>query len=213
MPKIKLPKSSPALDMTPMVDLAFLLVTFFMLTAQFKPEEEPVDTPSSISETAVPKEDIMFITIDSIGKVVWDFKEGRTRQLDVRAEILDDMSKKYKVNFTEAQKEKFVKLTGIAVPIQNLGEFLDQENGDSRKAFNAKFKGVPYDSLNNQFKEWLLSTRMAYFNVANAQPTVVLKADGEVQYSVVNEIIKIFQSPGIDISRFKMVTDMEKSGL
>jgi biopolymer transport protein ExbD len=54
---------------------------------------------------------------------------------------------------------------------------------------------------------------MAYFNVANAQPTVVLKADGEVQYSVVNEIIKIFQSPGIDISRFKMVTDMEKSGL
>ncbi|MFM1898639.1 MAG: hypothetical protein RL577_879, partial [Bacteroidota bacterium] len=35
MPKVKMPKSSPSLDMTPMVDLAFLLVTFFMLTSSF----------------------------------------------------------------------------------------------------------------------------------------------------------------------------------
>ena len=51
MPKIKLPTKSPHIDMTPMVDLFSLLLTFFMLTASFRPQEAaPIDTPNSISE-------------------------------------------------------------------------------------------------------------------------------------------------------------------
>lgn len=208
-----MPKSSPALDMTPMVDLAFLLVTFFMLTAQFKPEEVPVDTPSSQSTMEVPKDDILFITIDTAGRVTWDFKQGKTKQLGVRDAVLASMSTKYNVTFTEEQKEKFTKLSGIAVPIENLAGFLDQQGGDQRKAYAEKYKGVPYDSLNNQLKEWLVATRVEYYAVANAQPTVVLKADGNVDYSVVNDVIKIFQTDEVGINRFKMVTDLEKSGL
>ena len=51
MPKVKPVRHTPLVDMTAMTDVAFLLLTFFMLTAKMKPQEPVViDTPSSISE-------------------------------------------------------------------------------------------------------------------------------------------------------------------
>ena len=40
MPKFKPHRQGVRIDMTPLVDVAFLLLTFFMLTTQFKPQEE-----------------------------------------------------------------------------------------------------------------------------------------------------------------------------
>ena len=86
MPKIKMPTSAPSLDMTPMVDLAFLLVTFFMLTAQFRPEEAvAVDTPSSMSSMPIPTENLMTIIVDSADRVFWDFTDKKVRRAVVEA--------------------------------------------------------------------------------------------------------------------------------
>lgn len=58
------------IDMTPLVDVAFLLLTFFMLTTQFKPPEEvSVELPSSHSAFKLPEADVMMITVNKTGEI------------------------------------------------------------------------------------------------------------------------------------------------
>jgi biopolymer transport protein ExbD len=50
--------------MTPMVDVAFLLLIFFMSTTQFKPPEEvDIDLPSSHSQIKLPDSHVMILAV------------------------------------------------------------------------------------------------------------------------------------------------------
>ncbi|HLX13538.1 MAG TPA: biopolymer transporter ExbD [Bacteroidota bacterium] len=70
MPKFKKPRVGVRVDMTPMVDVAFLLLTFFMLTTQFKPPEEvQIVLPSSHSVFKLPESDVMMITISKDNRI------------------------------------------------------------------------------------------------------------------------------------------------
>jgi biopolymer transport protein ExbD len=70
MPKHKKGRIGIKMDMTPLVDVAFLLLTFFMLTTQFKPPEEvSITLPSSHSEFKLPESDVMTINIAEDGRI------------------------------------------------------------------------------------------------------------------------------------------------
>jgi len=207
MPKLKMPKSSPSLDMTPMVDLAFLLVTFFMLTAQFRPEEAvAVDTPTSMSESPIPMTNMMTIVVDSAGRVFWDFTDK-----GVRIAVLEELGKRVNYTPTQEEKIKFANVGPVGVPIERLQEMLALETGGERKEYVNQFRGIPTDSLNNQLRDWIATTRNIFYNDAQQNPIIALKADGNTNYMKVAEVIRIFQSPGIQISKFKMITDLESS--
>lgn len=70
MPKFKKKRVGISIDMTPLVDVAFLLLTFFMLTTKFKPQDEvQITLPDSHSKYKIPESDVMTITFSPEGKL------------------------------------------------------------------------------------------------------------------------------------------------
>jgi biopolymer transport protein ExbD len=70
MHKHKKGRVSVKIDMTPMVDVTMLLLTFFMMTTQFKPPEEvTVELPASHSDFKLPESDVMMVYVNKEGKI------------------------------------------------------------------------------------------------------------------------------------------------
>ena len=70
MPKHKKARLGTRIDMTPMVDVAMLLLTFFMMTTQFKPPEDvEVVIPMSHSQFKLPESHIMMVYVNKEGKI------------------------------------------------------------------------------------------------------------------------------------------------
>ena len=81
MPKIKPKRHGVLIDMTPLVDVAFLLLTFFMLTTQFKPPEEvQIELPSSNSQFKLPESDVMTLTLSKDGRIFLGLDSQKLRR-------------------------------------------------------------------------------------------------------------------------------------
>src|SRR5688572_14054411 len=143
MAKVKISKKSTRIDMTAMCDVAFLLLSFFIMTATAKqPEPKVVDAPASTIEDKLPEEGVATITVGD--KQVFFTIPGA----DVRRETLKRISAKYNVSFTEEEYKKFAAMEGFGVPLSKLKGLLAL-NVDDRSKPGVQ-EGIPYDSVNNQ---------------------------------------------------------------
>ncbi len=196
MPKVKVPRKSTTVDMTAMCDVAFLLLTFFMLTSNFVAKEPiVVAIPSSVSEIKIPERDIETVLIDKDGKVFY----GLDTQQD-RKEVLDNVGKAYGITFTDKELTEFSKISSSGVPIEKMKAFLalSSEARDSKEAA----LGIPTDSLNNQFKVWIKTAKQI-----NPKLRLAIKADQQTPYKVIKNVMNTLQD--LRENRYNLITSLK----
>lgn len=196
---IKMKKKAGSTDMTAMCDVAFLLLSFFVMTATAKiPEALPVDTPASVTQTKLPDTDLATITIGK-GKVFFDLK-GR----EVRIKALELMGQKYGVTFTEEETKTFSLMEGVGVPITNLKQLIGMKTAERNKA--GLQPGIPKDSLDNQLKDWIYNSRIANIDVNDKELQIAIKGDAKEEYPAIKQVMDILQDQ--KINNFSLVTGL-----
>lgn len=187
-----------AIDMTAMCDVAFLLLTFFILTATARqPEPLPVDTPASTVQTKLPESNLATITIGD-KKVFF----GVTGQ-NIRRKTLDLMSEKYSIPFTEEEKQKFALMESFGVPIESLKSIIAMKSADRIKVGQP---GIPTDSLNNQLADWIRNARIVTADEEDKELQIAIKGDQREEYPQIKRVMDILQDQ--KINSFNLVTGL-----
>jgi biopolymer transport protein ExbD len=201
MPRVKVPRKSTAVDMTAMCDVAFLLLTFFILTATSR-QADPLEVklPSSTVQFKVPDKDLTILTIGK-GKVFIEII-GQ----DVKKLTLQKMATLYGTSFTEEQSKRFGVLASFGVPFNQLANFINM-NGEQR-AKSGLETGIPSDSTrNNELFRWIEQARRATAELHQTEMRVSIKGDADEEYPTVRKIVDVLQRQ--KVNKFSLITSTE----
>ncbi len=196
MPKVKIHRKSTVIDMTAMCDVAFLLLTFFMLTSNFTRKEAAlINTPASISEIKMPERNVILILVDAKGKVFFGI-DGQ----DNRMALLSKMGSTYNIRFNQEELKEFSLINSFGVPVTRMKTFLSMKPGERDDP--AISNGIPCDSTDNQFRYWVSAARSL-----SADYRIAIKADQATAYPVIKKLMGTLQE--LKENRYNLITSLE----
>lgn len=205
MGRAKIPRKSTSIDMTAMCDVAFLLLSFFILaTKQKPPEAVAVKTPASTQVKAFENQDeAILITLTKEGKCFLMLGEKTKRQ-----EIIQELNTSRSLGLSPAEVTKLSKMQVIGMPLAQIKGIL----GLNQAIPAEKLEGIPIkDSANNEMIDWMRSVSNAYkgTNQKDLEGNILLKGDMDALYPQFKNI-KIALKKN-DFYKFKLVTNGESA--
>ncbi|NCD70375.1 ExbD/TolR family protein [Mucilaginibacter agri] len=202
MPRVKIKRKSTVTDMTAMCDVAFLLLTFFILTAKPKvPDPVELDVPASTVTIKQPEENIATLVVGK-GKVFFDITGAKVREA-----TLEQMGQKYgNISFTPTEKTRYANMQAVGVPMNQMKQYLDLES-DQREAF--KQPGIPTDSVSNELFNWVREARLATRALNNADLRISIKGDSKEEYPTIKKVIDILQKQ--EVNKFSLITSLRSA--
>jgi len=200
MPRVKVARKSTFIDMTAMCDVAFLLLTFFILTAKPRVEDPAkADVPPSSKDQTIPDDNIAMVTISNTNKVFY-----AVTGTDVRTEALKAMGEKYHVVFTPEEQTRFAVTEVFGVPMNQLKQFLDL-TAEEKKSYQPP--GIPVDTtVNNELSNWIYTSRQAVRGLHDKVLALSIKGDRREEYPAIKMVIGVLQRQ--KINKFSLITTL-----
>jgi biopolymer transport protein ExbD len=198
MPSVKIKKHVPQNDMTPFVDVAFLILSFFMLATKFKPEEPvEVTTPNSVSSIVLPEKDAFMVSVDKAGRAFVSVDNPEFRQV-----LIQNLNTTRNLGLTPAEMKAFINAPSVGVPFNQLKNLLAM---DPEMAKKVSQPGIPCaDSTGGELYYWVRDALSAY---SGRKLNLLIKADNDTKYPDFKNILNAFKKN--DQNKFLLVTSPE----
>jgi biopolymer transport protein ExbD len=201
MPSVKIPKHVTENDMTPFVDIGFLILTFFIMATKFKPPEAvEITPPSSVSSKELEQKDGVLVTMDKDGRVFFTMQVEKD-PAPIQA-VMQNMNTSRGLGLTDAEIAAFIKEPIIGVPIAQLKQFMGLSEEQKK---NFRMPGIPVeDSANNELYLWVRDAVSAF---SGKQINYMIKGDNNAKYPNFKNVLEAFKRN--EIFKFQLVTAPE----
>ena len=201
MPSVKIPRKSTDTDMTPFVDVAFLILSFFIMATKFKPQEPvPITTPGSVLSQPLPESNAVMITVDSSNRVF--FTVLSEKDLGVYDQLIQGLNNSRGLNLTKEEMANFRKTYSVGVPFGGLKQLLSIP-ADEQGKFNQP--GIPVmDSANNELVWWIAESKKAF---AGQRLQFLIKGDAQSKYPTFEAVVSALKRN--EEFKYNLVTSLE----
>lgn len=201
MPSVKLPRKSTDTDMTPFVDIAFLILSFFIMATKFKPQEAAeIKTPGSVLAQTLPESNAVLISIDSANRVF--FSVLSQKDITIYDQLIQSLNNSKGLNLTKEEMLNFRKTFSIGVPFGGLKQLLSLPQ-DQQK--NLHQPGIPVlDSASNELVWWISEAKKAF---SGQKLQFLIKGDQSSKYPSFEAVISALKRN--EEFKYNLVTSLE----